>query len=259
MILRDSKRTPAALAALAMLSALAGLAGAAACSPETNATVKKPASDAGDDDERDTSDPSTTKPNPDSGLGELLVRPARLYSGFDGTHTFTVPVAVYDSVADLTLTADDPSAVEIKPKELANPVRQDGTTDNGKYFFVTAKKAGSIKLSAKSGGKTAEAQLTVTAYTPQRWQVGETRYKNASGSEPACANCHVNGNAIDNSPAALATATDDAIGVVITTGISTAGFPIRIDGKPGHRWTVDETVSAGLVTYLRSLEPRGYK
>jgi hypothetical protein len=255
MSLCGSKRSSLALLTLSLIAAGA-LAAACSASLASPGTSKAKSSDGGPSE---TDEPEPVTPSADSGLGELLIRPSRLYSGFDGTHTFTVPVAVYDSAADLTLTADDPSAVDIVPKQLANPIRQDGTTDNGKYFFVTAKKAGTIKLAAKSGGKTAEAQLTVTSYRADRWQVGETRYKNASGSEPACANCHVNGNAIDNSPAALATATDESIAIVITTGISTAGFPIRIDGKLGHRWTVDESVSAGLVTYLRSLEPRGYK
>jgi hypothetical protein len=254
MSFRGSKRSTLALLTFSLV--VAG-AFAAACSASSASPSVKPKPN--DDDPSEPDKPEPVTPSADSGLGELLIRPSRLYSGFDGTHTFTVPVAVYDSAADLTLTADDPAAVDIVPKQLANPVRQDGTTDNGKYFFVTSKKAGTVKLIAKSGGKTAEAQVTVTSYGPDRWQVGQRRYTNAAGSEPACANCHVNGNAIDNSPAALATATDEGIAIVITTGISTAGFPIRIDGKLGHRWTVDDTVSAGLVTYLRSLEPRGYK
>ena len=45
---------------------------------------------------------------------------------------------------------------------------------------------------------------------------------------------------------------------VITTGISTAGFPIKEMSK-GHRWEVSDEERDGLVTYLRGLEPRGFE
>ncbi|MBX3205280.1 MAG: hypothetical protein KF764_09435 [Labilithrix sp.] len=201
-----------------------------------------------------------TKPSAESGLGILTFMPQTSYSGFDGTHTFTVPVAVYDSADDLKVTATDPSAADVVAKKLTNPVRPDGTTDNGKYFLVTVKKPGTITLTATSNGKSVESTITVAEYTTSRWTAGETRYKNGSGGDPPCTDCHVNGKAIDHSPAALATATDEKIGVVITTGISPAGFPIKIDNQPGgHQWTVTDEERDGLITYLRSLEPRGFK
>lgn len=200
-----------------------------------------------------------TKPSPDSGLGVLQFRPAQSYSGFDGEHTFKVPIAVYDSADDLTVTATDPSAVTIAPVRLAEPTGEDGVMDNGKYFLVTVKEAGTITLEAESGGRTAGAKIDVTAYPPGRWADGETRYMNGGGGEPPCAKCHAGGRAVDHSPAALATATDEKVAIVITTGISTHGFPILIDGKPGHKWTVTEAERDGLVTYLRALEPRGFE
>ena len=234
---------------------LAAYAGVFACSSTQTTYVDEP-----EDEQPGVKDAGfDTKPSGDTGLGILTFMPEKSYSGFDGTHAFVVPVAVYDSGDDLQVTADDPSAVEIVPKKLTNPVRPDGTTDNGKYFFVTVKKAGTITLTATSGGKTAESSITVAEYTTDRWAAGEARYKNGSGGEPACTECHVNGQAIDHSPAALATATDEKIAVVITTGISTSGFPIKIDNEPGHRWTVTDEELDGLVTYLRSLEPRGFK
>src|SRR5262245_9505027 len=63
-----------------------------------------------------------TRPSAETGLGVLSFLPDTSFSGFDGAHTFTVPVAVYDSADDLEVTVDDPSAVEIVPKELADPV-----------------------------------------------------------------------------------------------------------------------------------------
>jgi hypothetical protein len=227
-------------------------AGVFACSETTTSYIDEP-------DEPAVDGGFDSQPSPESGLGVLTFMPESSYSGFDGTHAFTVPVAVYDSGEDLEVTASDPSAAEIVPKKLTNPVREDGTTDNGKYFFVTVKKAGTVTLKATSNGKTVESKITVIDYADGRWETGETRYKNGANGEPACTECHVNGTAIDHSPAALATATDEKIAVVITTGISTGGFPIKIDNKPGHKWTVSDPERDGLVTYLRGLQPKGFK
>jgi len=238
---------------LGVLVTTVGLASAFACSSQTVTYVDEPvpaAADGGFD----------SAPSPESGLGELTFMPDKSYSGFDGTHTFKVPVAVYDSGDDLEVTSTTPGAVEIVPKKLTNPVHTDGTVDNGKYFLVTIKQSGTIKLQAKSNGKTATSTIAVTEYAPGRWEAGEARYQNGPDADnPPCTTCHVQGKAIDHSPAALATATDEKIAVVITTGISTGGFPIKIDGQPGHQWKVTDTERDGLVTYLRGLEPKGFK
>jgi hypothetical protein len=243
-------RARSSIGALALVF-FAAYASVFACSSSEPSQTARPAkaNDAGFD----------TKPSPESGLGVLTFMPRTSFSGFDGTHTFTVPVAVYDSAEDLELVASDSSAVDIAPKRLAAPVRSDGTIDNGKYFFVTVKKAGTTKLTARSNGATAETTLTVTPYATGVWEAGESRYKSGRGADPPCTTCHVDGQAIDHSPAALATSTDEEIAIVITTGISTSGFPIKIDGEPGHQWTVTDAERDGLVTYLRSLAPRGFE
>jgi hypothetical protein len=249
-------------AAAAVLVASAASAVACSSSPA--------GSPAGDDDESGASDGEKdagftrdgstydSSPSPDSGLGELRFQPSVSYSGYDGAHTFQVPVAVYDGASDLSVTADDPSSVAIAPAALKNPVNQDGVTDNGKYFLVTVKKAGTLTLTATSGGETATTTIHVAAYDAARWQAGETRYTNGSASDPPCTDCHVNGQAIDHSPAALATADDEKVATTITTGISPFGFPIQgVEG--GHKWTVTEDEKDGLVTYLRALTPRGFQ
>ena len=68
----------------------------------------------------------------------------------------------------------------------------------------------------------------------------------------------MNGDAIDHSPAALAAAKDDEVAAIITTGLAN-NHPIKIDGVAGHRWEVSEAERDGLVTFLRGLEPRGFK
>jgi hypothetical protein len=197
-------------------------------------------------------------PSPDSGLGELLFRPDTIYSGVDGTHTFKMPIAVYDGASDLTVTASDPSAVVIEKTKLANPTLPDGTTDNGSYFMLTAKKAGTFTLTATSKGRSTTATVTVAQYASTRWQIGQTRYMNGGAGEPPCADCHVNGQAIDHSPASMASVDDEALAAVITTGIKPNNTPVTgVSG--GHRWKVTTDERDGLVTYLRALTPKGFQ
>lgn len=198
-------------------------------------------------------------PSLDSGLGVLSFSPEQAYSGYDGVHTYKVPLAVYDAADDLDVTLADPSSGEIAAVALAQPTKSDGTHDNGKYFMITVKKAGDIEVVASSHGQKAKATITAAAYPSSAWTAGEDRYTGGgSNGDPPCTQCHAGSAGIDHSPASMASATDQALGAVITTGISTAGFPIKEDTK-GHRWEVTEDERAALVTYLRGLEPRGFK
>ena len=203
-------------------------------------------------------------PSPEAGLGELLFRPNKVFSGTDGSHTFKVPLAVYDSDSDLVVTADDPSGITLAKTTLKNPVSPDGVTDNGKYFMLTALKAGTYTLTATSKGRSTTATVTVTDYASNRWADGDARYNNGvttMTADRACRNCHVQGLAIDHSPAALATATDQDIGTIITTGVKPGPNIIKIPNEPGtqHKWTVTDAERDGLVTYLRALDPRGFQ
>lgn len=219
-----------------------------------------------DDDSPDDDDATgdASMPPPDSGLGLLDFRPSEMYSGFDGTHPFKVPFAIYDAADDLVVTASNPAAVTLEKVELKSPVTENGT-DLGKYYMATIKAAGDVTLTAKSGGKTKTSVLHVATYTAAAWTAGETRYKTGvtgDDQNPPCTSCHVNGEAIDHSPAALVSVTDEKVGFIISTGLSTNNRPITIDAKykDGHKWkTTDAAEQAALVVYLRGLEPRGFK
>lgn len=231
--------------------------------PNDDGTSGGNGKDSGIDFARDGSVYDST-PSPESGLGELLFRPNKVFSGVDGTHTFKVPLAVYDADSDLAVTANDPSALTLAPATLKNPVSADGIADNGKYFMVTAKKAGTYTLTATSKGRSVTASVTITDYAANRWSDGDARYNNGVSTmtaDRACANCHVNGLAIDHSPAALATATDQEIGIIITTGVKPGPSVIMIPGETGtkHKWDVTTTEKEGLVTYLRAIDPRGFQ
>lgn len=243
--------------------AFAVLLAGAACSSAPLASSSR--GDRGDDDavlERDGS-VFDSAPQPDSGLGTLRFMPSNAFSGFDGEHTFQVPIAVYDASDDLEVEPVDPTAATIAPAELAAP----SGADSGKYFLVTVKKAGPIALTAVSAGRRAEAVIHATAYEAGRWAAGQARYASAGiDGDPPCTRCHVEGRAIDHSPAAMASVEDAEIGLAITSGMKPGPSPITgvacgDCSEPGkkHRWQVSEKEKRGLVTYLRSLQPRGFR
>jgi hypothetical protein len=247
------------------LGGVVAAAALVACSPDLGGDPLEGLGDGDAGDSGFSREGSTydSEPSPESGLGQLRFHPSTAYSGYDGTHTFIVPIAVYDAAEDLEVVATDQAAATITPKKLQKPVNPDGIVDNGTYFFVTVQKAGTLTLRATSRGETATATIDVADYAADRWAAGEARYTSESaGGDPPCTNCHVNGQAIDHSPASMASASDPKIMTVITTGISTAGFPITIDSNDPsrqHKWEATEAELDGLVTFLRGLEPRGFE
>jgi mono/diheme cytochrome c family protein len=175
--------------------------------------------------------------------------PAATHSGWDGTHTYRVPVAVYGAT-DVTLEADDGSIVSIAPTQL-----EDTSQDPGTYFIVTAHAAGTVTLTAKTAGGSASATLTIASYALADFAVGEHRYLNAATSGPACIQCHSPNGGIDHSPSQMASATDGDVISVITTGVLVEGKPIT---QVKHKWAVSDQEARGLVAYLRALPPRGF-
>ena len=190
-----------------------------------------------------------TAPPTNEPMVTLQIMPGATHSGFDGVHTYRVPVAIYGS-NDATLVASDPSVVDVAPATLV-----DTSQDNGKYFLVTTKKAGTVTLTASAHGSRVSATLTILPYTVEQWSTGEQRYMNAASSGPPCVQCHSANGGIDHSPSMMASAADGDIVSVITTGVLVEGNPIT---QVRHKWAVSSTEAEGLVTYLRSLAPRGF-
>lgn len=225
----------------------------------------------GDGDDTEEEEPpseqsgAASTPPPDSGMSHLHLSPSREYSGFDGEHTFKVPVAAYGMKDgdDVTVTADDPASAVVTRVKLKNV---DPTADSGVYFMVEVKKPGSLKLTAKAGSQTAKAVISVASYDPARWEAGRTRYENAGANgDAACRSCHLDGKAIDHSPAALASVPDLDVGRIMTLGVKPSRALIATgcsgcsDTAKKHQWTLTDDERRGLTTYLRSLDPRGFE
>ena len=233
--------------------------GAAACSGGASPT-QQPAAKGGSTGQTATGSQSgsgsSTDPNAqppvDAPDVELQVMPFASYSGYDGQHTFKVPVAIYGAASDVTLASSDPSAVKITKVKLTTP-----GNDQGTWFFAETQKAGTITLTATSKGKTADTTLTVKSYDPAAYETGKARYMNGSddGKDPSCTKCHdAQSGGIDHSPAAMASDQDPDVKAIITTGIVNE-HPIT---SVVHKWSATDTELAGLVIYLRSLEPNGF-
>jgi hypothetical protein len=163
-------------------------------------------------------------------------------------------VAVYGAAkngARPTETASDPTMVNIEPTTLANP-----QGDNGTWFLVTTLKAGTVTLTADTGGgNTVQSTMTITDYSLDRYNAGATRYMASQTQDPPCVKCHGGATGIDHSRSRLASATDSEVIGVIRTGILVEGSPIT---QVKHQWKVTDTEAAGLVVYLRALAPRGF-
>lgn len=243
-------------------AAFAALVACSSSSADTLGSSGGATSSGGESDAGPARDGSAydSAPSPTTGLGTLRFTPDHVYTGTDGTHTFQVPVAVYDFDTDLEVTASDTSAVTIAKATLQNPT-VDGVTDNGQYFLVTVQKAGELTLTATSKGRTATATVTITAYDAASYAVGQARYEQTgTGADRPCTTCHAGAGAVDHSPAALATATDQEVGIIITTGVKPGPNVIRIPSEPStpHKWDVTDAQKDGLITYLRGLTPRGF-
>lgn len=243
----------------AFLALALGFASVTACGDDAKDELTPSGDDSDDDDVSDDDDDiKDDRDLPDTGPpAELTLLNDTVYTGVDGTHTFVVPVGVYKADTDLTLTVSDPAAATV-----AAATRSDDNSGDGQYFLVTAKKAGTYTLTAKSKGRTATIALEIESYAPSLYAAGEARYTNgyvadATGGKK-CTDCH-GPTKRDHSPAAIGPLSDAEVTGIITTGVKNGGIPVN---GGNHKWTVDpaneEATYEGLVVYLRSLPPNKF-
>jgi hypothetical protein len=90
-----------------------------------------------------------------------------VYSGYDGVHTYKVPVFV-EGVDPSTITwgSTDPTMVALAPYVAG--------------IMITTKKAGQLDIIARAGGKCGSTHLTITQFSPSDWDVGNARYNNGN-------------------------------------------------------------------------------
>jgi hypothetical protein len=199
----------------------------------------------------------------DSGSGkkvEFSIFPPKVYTGFDGMHTYKAPVIAVSE-------ENEPITTGGVTWSLSDPSMGDLATD-AQGVMITAKKAGDTTLIASYMGKQAMASLHIYMYTPAAYAEGEQRYKNAVDmNNPACTNCHGKGagKGPDHTPTELDADPDEEIQNTFTSGVDPEGRPIAeesewaplLEGKM-HMWAVTASQKVNLLAYLRALEPTMY-
>ena len=185
---------------------------------------------------------------------EFEVFPPKIFTGYDGSHTFKAPIIAVSSPGEVTWSIADPSIAMIAPDP------SDSTE-----LMITALAAGTTTVTATSGSASMTVPLEVVAYTQEQYAAGEQRYKNGDDDNPACIDCHAPGKGPDHTATELDADPDDEVQNTFLSGIDPEGRPIEdnseysflLKGKD-HMWQVTEVERLGLLAYLRALEPMGY-
>lgn len=203
-----------------------------------------------------------------------------LYSAYDGTHTFQVPVHVDMATVALENWQAIPSdAVTFDP---------DPEVEGG-VMITIVKGVEDITIAAHSDKIGGTAPLHVTLATPDEWEVGNMRYHNGVDYELpsltfdelvdpnwqppptpknlACNNCHSSGAKyfeIQHTPNQIGDLSDDVLIQIFTTGMKPDGVPYHILPpdlehlySEFHTWDATDEERKGLIVYLRSLTPMG--
>jgi hypothetical protein len=189
---------------------------------------------------------------PGCGQADFLF-PPQAYSGFDGTHSFKVPF-VTSLAGALTWTASDPTiatVTAIDPAKVPTAVAQPGL----QWAMVTTTKAGTVTIKITNGTLQLSAKLTVTAYTTDQYNAGQTRYMTAPTGIIACTTCHSGAGGVDHTPTVTAVDSDSDLVSAITTATYPNG---RTLNAPNHMFALSDGEKSGLVAYIRALAPKGF-
>jgi hypothetical protein len=203
----------------------------------------------------------------------------RMYSAYDGVHTFQVPAHVMDTEIELSGWSAIP----------ATSVTFDPDPETGGVMITVLEPVEEITIAAAAGPIGGTAPLFITEATPDDWERGKARYANGVEydlpmlnfadlinpewvpPEPpdnlACNNCHTTGAKyfeIQHTPTQAARLSDDDLIQILTTGTKPDGVEYRVLPEAFqhlyvgfHTWEASEEDMIGLIVYMRSLTPAG--
>lgn len=203
------------------------------------------------------------------------------YSGYDGVHTFKVPMRVKCNTT-LPLTAWH--AIP------ATAVTIDADPDQvGGVMITIVEPVTDITIGAIDGANGGLAPIKVTIGTDAQWKLGEQRYNNGSDwtldvlnpmappPDTKCTVCHSanssSGFDVAHTPTQCARISDEAMAQIMTTGTKPADVEFRVIPETimfgtttltnvelyqmFHLWNTTEDSLRGMILYLRSLTPAG--
>jgi hypothetical protein len=179
--------------------------------------------------------------------------PTTAYTGYDPGHTYKTPFST--SLKDVTWSLDDPTIGEIYTVDAPLSYKDFGSS----WAMVKTFKSGTTTVHAKSGSQDLTATLIVSEYDTAIVEAGRNRYytpDNPGGQRIACSDCHTAVNGADHSPLEMEVFTDDDIlSAVINGKYASDGYVLK---NVDHRWNLTDAEKAGIVPYLRSLQPKGF-
>ncbi|MEZ4362735.1 MAG: hypothetical protein R3B48_21260 [Kofleriaceae bacterium] len=176
--------------------------------------------------------------------------PGKGYGGYDGVHTFTVPVAAPLANATWELDPADGTTTSITPPSAyrGSPLRS--------WAGVTVRAAGSIEIAATADGQRLAALLEITSYLPSEIEVGRQRYLTPVNADTpdrvACVSCHGQADGHDASPLNTMIWSDAELLSAVTTGVYSDTYRLAVQ----HSWHLTSDETRGIVGYLRSLPLR---
>ncbi len=213
--------------------------------------------------------------------GDILNASRHVYSGFDGKHVYKVPTAVAYILADETATAPNlvttPPTFVIEDPTVVSAVYVPTPTDlvalpknwAVRYLMVTAKKAGTTKITYTYNGLTIYSTIHIVSYTPTQYEMGKKRYQTPEQATTTdrypCGSCHNNPDglkegATDHDARIQGTKSDDALKLMTAWGKE-----CNPDGQGGisktvgyHLWHLTQEELDGMPAYIRSLPAQGF-
>jgi hypothetical protein len=97
------------------------------------------------------------------------------------------------------------------------------------------------------------------AYDPADVAVGDARYNDPANPNDttriACQECHGGAEGVDHTPLATSWRDDAEMLQIISDGTYPEGGEVN---GGNHHWNLTTAEAAGIVPYLRSLQPRGF-
>ncbi len=181
--------------------------------------------------------------NSDPAHPEFRIFPSEIYSGFNASVSFLMPVIPVNNQSDTVTWKVADTSIAISSAE-----------ERGK-ITLKAVKAGETKLTATSGTETATAKVHVIAYTDAQIQAGERRWFAESSDGTTCEQCHGASTKLNNTPVELDADTDDDIKVTFVDGVDPEGREIESSVMP-HKYAMTDDEAIGIIAYMRALTPK---
>lgn len=199
------------------------------------------------DPDRDDSEEEIAEPTSDA-----VLLPELGYGGYDGIHSFQIPMATNLAEATWQVVGGQGSIEQraVPADAIDTPLVS--------WALLTTGSGGTVEVAATGGDKRGVSRFHITTYTPTEIERGARRYLTPDDptgpGRASCASCHARPDGHDHSAVNTMFWSDENLIRAITTGAYTDDTSLTV----AHDWNVTPDEARGLVGYLRALPPRGF-